>query len=68
MTATMKHRYANKVKNNKNEYLNNPPVINKKKSRKIISIKFQKCKNNSLKICNNMIKLCNLHAAIESKC
>ena len=40
----MKHNYANKGKNDKNKYLNNPPIINNsKKSRKIkISIKFSK--------------------------
>ena len=37
----MKHKYVNKGKNDKNKYLNNPPIINTKESRKIkISIKF----------------------------
>ena len=39
----MKDKYANKGKNDKNKYLNNPPIINDKKPRKIkISIKFSK--------------------------
>ena len=29
---------------------------------------FQKCKNNSLKVSNKMNELCNVPAAIESKC
>ena len=38
----MKHKYANKKKA-KNKYLNNPPIINNNKPRKIaISIKFSK--------------------------
>ena len=28
---------------------------------------FQKCKKNSLKICNKMNNLCNIYAAIDSK-
>ena len=39
----MKHKYANKMKNDKNKYLNNPLIINNKKYRKIkISIQFSK--------------------------
>ena len=39
----MKHKYDNNEKNDKNKYLNNPTIINNKKSRKIkISIKFSK--------------------------
>ena len=37
----MKHKHANKEKNDKNRYLNNAPIINNKKYKKIkISIKF----------------------------
>ena len=51
----MKHRCINKGKNDKSKYLNNPPLINNKKSREIIwyQLYLQKCKNSSLKICNN---------------
>ena len=39
----MKHKYINNGKNDKNKYLNDPPIINNKKSRKIkISIIFSK--------------------------
>ena len=39
----MKHKYGNKGKNHKNKYLNNPPIINNKKSGKMkISIKLSK--------------------------
>ena len=39
----MKHKYINKEKNDKNKYLNNPPIIRNKKSRKIkTSIIFSK--------------------------
>ena len=39
----MTHKYANKGTNDRNKYLNNPPIINNKKYRKIkISIKFSK--------------------------
>ena len=65
----MKHKYADEEKNDKSKNLNNRPIIDNKKSRKIkYQLNFQKCKNNSLKICNKGIKLYNVHAAIESKC
>ena len=66
----MKHKYANEGKKDKNKYLNNPPIINNKEFIKLnlYQLNFQKCKNNSLKICSKMIKLCNIHAAIESIC
>ena len=48
----MKHKYANKGKNDKGKYLNNPPMIsNKSLGKQKYQLNFQKCKNNSLKIC-----------------
>ena len=39
----MKYKYINKGKNDKSKNLNNPPIINNKRSRKIkISIIFSK--------------------------
>ena len=57
----MKDKYISKGKNDKNKYLNNPPIVNNKNSRKI---QFK----NSYKFFNEMNKLCNIHTKIESEC
>ena len=59
----MKHKYINKGKNDKSKHLNNPPILNNKNLEKLkYQLYFQKCKNNSLKICNEMNNLSNIYA------